>query len=204
MSKLEILILIFGFLLVLSYLKNNREQFGNIDPLQLRSDNFGKDYNYGMDGVLGEENDLAHIMEDILEEEDENIKQGKEEFEKNNLGSMYTPNYVKPLNETNDDEYLVNTPMPTDIARHDYKLENNPNDIINEMSKKGEPIELRNVFNNTVKDFKRSNPQQLNRINFDVGQSQYSYINKENENIVTENNNKIRPLEDINVMYSYE
>ena len=203
MSKFDILILIFGFLVVLSYLKNNREQFESTDPLHFRLDDFGLDYNYGMGSALDDDKDLAHVMESILGEEDKNIKQGRNEFGKNNLSSMYTPNYVKPINE-NEEDYLVNAPMPTDISRHDYKLENNPNDIIDEMTKNGEPIELRKVYNNTVKDFKESNPKELKIINSDVGQSQYAYINKEQEKSVTENTNKIRPLESVNVMFSYE
>ena len=49
--------------------------------------------------------------------------------------------------------------IPFDVKRHEYKLEKNPNNVIAEMEAKGEPLELRKVFNNTVKSFKQVEPE---------------------------------------------
>jgi hypothetical protein len=179
MSKLELLLIVFGFLILLHLLNQNNENFTYVDDFKMRPDDFMIESNYGLpatgDRFANEDYDLAKIMDNIIEKEDENQDQGLADFQKDNLESVNIPNY-----------YLTEREIPYDVKRHEYKLEKNPRDVINKMQENNEPVELRKVYNETVKDYKRDN---LNKVDdyslkesantlISVDQAPFSYLDE--------------------------
>lgn len=179
MSKLELLLIVFGFLVALHYLNQSNEKFTYVDDFKMRPDNFMIEDNYGLpaagDRFANEDYDLSNIMDTILEKEDTNVNQGLKDFQKDNLTSANIPNY-----------YLTEREIPYDVKRHEYKLEKNPNDVINKMQENDEPIELRKVYNETVKDYKRDNLNKVDDYNLkeaantliSVDQAPFSYLDE--------------------------
>ena len=179
MSKLELLLIVFGFLILLHLLNQNNEKFTYVDDFKMRPDNFMIESNHGLpatgDRFANEDYDLAKIMDNIIEKEDKNKDQGLEDFQKDNLESVNIPNY-----------FLTEREIPYDVKRHEYKLEKNPNDVINKMQENDEPVELRKVYNETVKDYKRDNLNKVDDYNLkeaantliSVDQAPFSYLDE--------------------------
>lgn len=177
MSSSDLIILIFGLIFLL-YIFSNKENFNltnslgyQIDPLPIEND-------YGMNYNSYDNMPLVNRMKPVLENEKLIRQQGINDFQKESLKSANIVNYY-------------NTPMhiPYDLQRHDYKFEKNPNDVIKEMESKGEPLEMRQIFNNSIKDYSKLNQaepiitklkEQSNK-SIGIDQNKFSYFNKSDE-----------------------
>lgn len=190
MSSNELLILIFGIIFLL-YLFSNKETFELTDSLGLQTSILPIDNNYGMKYAPKDEEQLVNKMENILNQEKLVRKNGINDFKKEGLKSANIVNYYDtPVN------------IPYDLKRHDYKFEKKPQDVINEMNKQDQPLELRKVFNNIVKDYSQVNPDNPNDLKLkepvnqliSVDQNQFSYLDE----------TKIPELEDIQPLDSIQ
>lgn len=149
----------------------NLEKFGLTDSLGLQTSILPIDENYGME----DNQQLVNRMEKVLEEEKLVRKQAVDDFQREGLKAANIVNYY-------------NTPrnIPYDLKRHDYKFEKKPQDVIDEMNKKGESLELRKVFNKIVKDYSQVNPENPNNnelkenVNemISVDQKDFSYLDE--------------------------
>jgi len=174
MSSTEFLILVFGIIFLL-YFMSNTEAFGLTDSLGLQTSILPIDDNHGMTQAPIDNQQLVNKMEKVLAQEKIIRKQAVDDFQREGLKSANIVNYY-------------NTPrnIPYDIKRHDYKFEKNPQDVINEMTKKGESLELRKVFNKIVKDYSQVNPQNINNPELkedankmiSVDQNEFSYLDE--------------------------
>lgn len=147
MSSTELLILVFGVMFLLYYFRNTRENFSLTESLGKQVDGLIPDYNLGMDYAPIEENELINRMENVLEKEKLVRQQGVKDYKNDVLKAMNIPEFYHPAVD-----------IPFDVKRHEYKFEKKPQNVIDEMEKLGEPLELRKVFNNVVKDYKHVEP----------------------------------------------
>lgn len=146
MSSTELLILVFGLLFLIYYFRQ-KEEFSLTESLGKQVDNLVFDYNPGMDYAPVEEEELASKMKDVLESEKLVRQKGVKDYKNDVLKAMNIPEFYQPAVD-----------IPFDVKRHEYKFEKKPQNVIDEMEKLGEPLELRKVFNNTVKDYKVIEP----------------------------------------------
>lgn len=142
MSSNDFIILVFGLIFILYYLKN-KENFKMADSLGRQIRSIYSDSNYGMRKTPMENQDLARHMYQVLENEKNIRKNGIKDYQQESFTQANINNY-----------YNTEREIPYDLERHDYKFEKNPNNVIAEMESQGEPLELRKVFNNTVKNYK--------------------------------------------------
>jgi hypothetical protein len=147
MSPTDFIIIVFGIIFLL-YISKNREGFNLTDSLGNQVDKLVFDTNPGMGYAPVENKDLVHKMQNVLEKEKLVRQQGVKDYQNDVLKAMNIPEFYQPAVD-----------IPFDVKRHEYKLEKNPNNVIAEMEAKGEPLELRKVFNNTVKSFKQVEPE---------------------------------------------
>lgn len=167
MSPSKIIIIIFGSLFIL-YLYRNNENFNLVDSLGVQVNRIPIEQDYGM-----KTNDMLTQMEPVLNKEEHIREKAVSDFQKEALKSINIENY-----------YLTDRETPYDLKRHDYKFEKNPQEVIDEMEKNNEPIELRNVYNKTVKDYKAVNPSMESLPSLDM--NNYTYL--ENVNVELEDN----------------
>lgn len=198
MSSSDLIILIFGLIFLL-YIFSNKENFNltnslgyQIDPLPIEND-------YGMNYNSNDNMPLINRMKPVLENEKLIRQQGINDFQKESLKSANIVNYY-------------NTPMhiPYDLQRHDYKFEKNPNDVIKEMESKGEPLEMRQIFNNTIKDYSKLNQaepiikklkEQSNK-SIGIDQDKFSYFNKSDELKELNDTETIKPFNAVQSSFS--
>lgn len=148
MSPNDFIILVFGLIFILYYLKN-KENFYPIKSLGRQVNILNSDSDFGMENTPMENQDLIKHMYSVLENEKNIRNNGVTDYQNESFNSININNYYNTEKDT-----------PYDLERHDYKFEKNPKKVIAEMEESGEPLELRNVFNKTVKDYK-----QIERVN---------------------------------------
>ena len=164
MSPTELIIIVFGLLILLQILSNNKEDFSLTKSLGNQVDKLDIDIDYGMDYAPVESDELVNKMQSVLEEEKQVRERGVEDYQNDVVSAMNIPEFYHPAED-----------IPFDVKRHEYKFEKNPNNVIDEMEEKGEPLELRKIFNNTVKDYKQIEPIIYSDARIDT--NDFSYLN---------------------------
>lgn len=164
MSPTELIIIVFGLLILLQILSNNKEDFSLTKSLGNQVDKLDIDIDYGMDYAPVESDELVNKMQSVLEEEKQVRERGVEDYQNDVVSAMNIPEFYYPAED-----------IPFDVKRHEYKFEKNPNNVIDEMEEKGEPLELRKIFNNTVKDYKQIEPRIYSDARIDT--NDFSYLN---------------------------
>lgn len=174
MNSTDFIILIFGIIFLL-YFIYNKETFELTNSLGLQTNILPIDINYGMNLAPVSNEQLVNKMQQVLEQEKIVRQHGIKDFHKESLKSANIVNYYDtPIN------------IPYDLKRHDYKFEKNPHDVINEMESSGQPLEMRNIFNNIVKNYSNINKEittasttkeEPNKL-ISVDQNNFSYLDE--------------------------
>lgn len=187
MESTDLIILIFGLIFILYYFKNKEvlKPFSNNTDLDILPINF----DYGKQNLPFQKNLVDEILPVKLKEKISR-KNGVIDYQKQALKTMNIVNYYPQEVYTGK---LIDKNIPYNVENHDYKFEKNPNNVIREMKENGEDLELRKIYNSTVKDYKKINPEINNNLE-SVPRNNFTVFNNENLNIIDE---EIKPLNSI-------
>lgn len=165
MTPTDLIILVFGIIFIIYFLKN-KENFNLTDSLGNQVNKLSFETNYGMNYAPLESHELVNKMQDVLDKEKIVRKQAVNDYQNDVLKAMNIPEFYQPAID-----------IPFDVKRHEYKFEKNPNKVIDEMTERGDELELRKIFNNVVKDFKHIEPvNQIVSKDNSVDNNNYSYL----------------------------
>ena len=181
MSPNELIIIVFAGLIVLYLYKTKNKFFMNL---------FGfKDNKYEDDEEIFIEHpvnkkDLSKDMKPLLEQQQKNKENVLNEYYNHKNNSMniasYYPNY-----QTGEFEDI-----PYDAKRHEYKLEKDHKQVIADMKKNNEELELRNVYNNMVKNHQeidKNNPEpkpSASNVDIETNENGFAFLENSNKNDV--------------------
>ena len=187
MESTDLIILIFGLIFKLYYFKNKE----GLESLSYNSDldSLPINFDYGKQNLPFQKNLVDEILPVKLKEK-LSRKNGIIDYQDQALKTMNIVNYYPQEVYTGK---IMDKNIPYNVENHDYKFEKNPNNVINEMKEKGEELELRKIYNSTVKDYKKINPKIKNKLD-SVPINNFTVFNNENINIIDE---EIKPLNSI-------
>ena len=187
MSPTDLIIIVFGIIFIIYFFKN-KEGFSLSESLGNQVDKLVFETNPGMSYAPVESEELVNKMQNVLENEKIVRQQAVKDYQNDVLKAMNIPEFYKPADE-----------IPFDVKRHEYKFEKNPHNVINEMTKNGEGLELRKVFNNVVKDYKQVEP--VNPVvtsEMSVENNNYTYLDGPRAEINTDD---LQPVSSGNTSY---
>jgi len=158
MNSTNLIILVFGIILIAWIINQKKEGFNFFDKLEQMVDVLNDNDNE----ILPKDRDLISEMIPILNENKKAIEMAPSQFKHQTQNGIEPSSMYYPMvNNKGEQEFLpVNTArFSEDITKLDWKLDQNPKEILNEMKSCGRPVAIKDAFDRSVRDYKKLNPK---------------------------------------------
>lgn len=218
MNSTNLIIIVFGLIFLAWIMNQKNEGFSFFDKIEQMIDIMQDDLprnNYYPNANINY--DMAKEMEPVFSQSSHQKQMAPEIFKHNTLRGIEPVdiNYDNqdkiefPLTNQGNEHFPTNTArFSEDINKIDWQLEKHPNQSISELTHQMiQPISLKDAFDNTIKDYKKLNPQISNNMdkkqNDDIkaiDQNGFSYL--EGHQPTIPNQNEILSLDPNNSTFS--